>query len=233
MEYKQLFLTWLEEGSIQLPQMLLSHYSKLSLSETELVLLMQIMAFQQKGIKFPTPEQLAEKMTISSESSVAILRRLLQKNLLAIQEETSKDGIRYEQYSLQPLWETLINKMEQENNSLTVQQTILDEGDLYKAFEQEFGRALSPIEVETLSMWIDQDEQNTMIIKEALKEAVISGKLNFRYIDRILFEWKKKGVKTIEQARSHSEQFRQKQIKPEKMNSSRNNNVPFYNWLEQ
>ncbi|WP_335869683.1 DnaD domain-containing protein [Bacillus sp. 2205SS5-2] len=233
MDYKQLLLTWLEKGSIQLPNMLLSHYSKMNIAETELVLLIQILSYQQKGIRFPTPEQLASTMTISSEHSSSILRQLLQKGLLTIEEGTSPEGIRYEQYSLQSLWEKMISTLELEEKSSNLQQNLMDEGDLYKAFEQEFGRPLSPIEVETLSMWIDQDHQNTTIIKAALKEAVISGKVNFRYIDRILFEWKKSGVNTIEQARAHSERFRQKQPQREKKEIPRNKSVPFYNWLEQ
>ena len=51
-------------------------------------------------------------------------------------------------------------------------------------------------------MWIDDDHHDPVIIKSALREAVISGKLNFRYIDRILFDWKKNGIKTIEQAKA-------------------------------
>ena len=50
-----------------------------------------------------------------------------------------------------------------------------------------------------------------LLIKSALREAVISGKLNFRYIDRILFDWKRNGIKTIEQAKSHGRNVRQHQ----------------------
>ena len=35
-------------------------------------------------------------------------------------------------------------------------------------------------------------------IKEALKEAILSGVSNIRYIDKILFEWNKKGYKKRE-----------------------------------
>lgn len=87
------------------------------------------------------------------------------------------------------------------------------EGSLFALFEQEFARPLSPIEYETITMWIDNDKHSPAIIKEALKEAVMSGKLNFRYIDRILFEWKKNGIKTIEQAREQGRNFRLRQQK--------------------
>lgn len=84
------------------------------------------------------------------------------------------------------------------------------EGELYQQFEQEFARPLSPIEAETLSMWLDEDKHSAELISAALREAVVSGKLNFRYIDRILFEWKRNSIKTVEEAKAHSERFRKK-----------------------
>jgi DNA replication protein len=104
---------------------------------------------------------------------------------------------------------------------------------LYTIFEQEFGRPLSPFECETLAMWMDDDHEPE-VIKAALREAVISGKLNFRYIDRILFEWKKNGIKTREQAREQTQKFRAYQRRDRKIESTPSvNDVPFYNWLEQ
>lgn len=72
-------------------------------------------------------------------------------------------------------------------------QQVQAEKSLYALFEDEFGRPLSPLEGETLSIWMDQDHHDAEMIRLALREAVLSGKLNFRYIDRILFEWKRKG----------------------------------------
>ena len=76
---------------------------------------------------------------------------------------------------------------------------------LYTVFEKEFGRPLSPFECETLGMWEDQDQHHPNLIQAALREAVMSGKLNFRYIDRILFEWKKNGIKTVDQAQNQGQ----------------------------
>ena len=36
------------------------------------------------------------------------------------------------------------------------------------------------------------------LILEALKEAEYNGVLNLRYIDKILYEWNRKGFKTVE-----------------------------------
>ena len=62
--------------------------------------------------------------------------------------------------------------------------------DIFSVFENEFGRTLSPIEYQTINAWLEKgtDEET---IKKALKEAVINGVSNLRYIDKILFEWSK------------------------------------------
>ena len=41
------------------------------------------------------------------------------------------------------------------------------------------------------------------IIKEALKEATYNGVSNLRYIDKIIYEWNKKGYKTVEEIRNN------------------------------
>ncbi|EDL63307.1 DnaD domain-containing protein [Bacillus sp. SG-1] len=235
MDYKQLMVSWVEEGTVSIPQLLLSNYHKLGLSESEFVLLLQVFSFIEKGNDFPTPEELSSKMSFSSEECSSILRRLVQNQFIAIEEGNSTSGILYEKYSLKPLWTKLAEFVLSESKSDTMEKTRIDEADLYTVFEQEFSRPLSPLECETLAMWVDQDEHNAVIIKAALREAVISGKLNFRYIDRILFEWKKNGVKTIEQAKKHGERFRphQKTQSAPQTSQPDKKTVPFYNWLEQ
>lgn len=59
------------------------------------------------------------------------------------------------------------------------------EQNIIDTFQHEFGRLLSPLELETIDDWRKQgfnDEQ----IREVLKESVISGALNFRYMTKIL-----------------------------------------------
>jgi DNA replication protein len=65
---------------------------------------------------------------------------------------------------------------------------------IYNTIEEEFGRTLSPIEYETISGWLNAKIDESLI-KEALKEAVLNGVNNLKYIDKILYEWTKKGYK--------------------------------------
>jgi DNA replication protein len=225
-------LAWIKNGSITIPSALLTDYKKMNLTEQEIVLILHLMSFLEKGNPFPTLTELTDRMTVDCTN---ILRRLIQKGFIEIIEGFSEEGIRYEKYSLDPLWERLIDQFQAQFNLQETKKNQENETDLYTCFEQEFGRPLSPFECETLSMWLDDDHHETVIIKAALREAVISGKLNFRYIDRILFEWKKNGIKTIEQAKSYGRKFRQHQItaKQKEEKKSEPDSVPFYNWLDQ
>ncbi|GIN85697.1 DNA replication protein DnaD [Heyndrickxia sporothermodurans] len=229
---KEILMTWIEEGSIQISQLLMSKYKHIGLDETELVLILQVYSFLEKGNDFPTPEELANRMTIPDSLCASILRKLVQNQYISIEEGYSEDNIRFEKYSLKPLWNKLLDDMIYDKKQQELEKSLHEETNLYTTFEQEFGRPLSPLECETLAMWLDQDHQSPVVIKAALREAVISGKLNFRYIDRILFEWKKNGINTIEQARNFGQKFRQSRKKTQTVQKS-SNTVPFYNWLEQ
>jgi DNA replication protein len=232
---KEKMAEWLAEGSIAIPKLLLNHYKKMGLTETEFMLLLHIHSYIESGVLFPTPAQIAEKMTLSPAECMDGVRRLIQKGLLAIEEHVDERAIRIEKYSLNPLWEKLVHHLLSEAFHGEKERNEEEEKSLYTMFEQEFGRPLSPFECETLAMWMDQDGHDPVIIKAALREAVLSGKLNFRYIDRILFEWKKNGIRTIEQAQSYGKKFRKHQqtAKSVQTQGEYKRTVPFYNWLEQ
>ncbi len=223
---------WLKEGTLTIPHFLLTHYKMMGLTEQELVLILQLQNFIEKGTPFPTPAQLAERMTFQESECLFLIQSLIQKGFIQIEEENSQE-VGNEKYSLEPLYEKMLSHFLLTQKKGEVKQAKEAGESLYTVFEQEFGRPLSPFECETLAMWID-DQHEPEIIKAALREAVISGKLNFRYVDRILFEWKKNGIKTQEQAREQTQKFRAHQRRERKTEPTTPvKDVPFYNWLEQ
>ena len=88
-------------------------------------------------------------------------------------------------------------------------------------------------------MGMDLDQHSPEIIKAALKEAVLADKVNLRYIDRILIEWKKRNIKTLAQIEKHSEQYRKNTMQPsppqplKQQETQQSKKVSFYNWLEE
>lgn len=154
--------------------------------------------------------------TMNNEEIINSFNTLMEKNLIStniikngdrIDEEISLDGI----YKLAA---TNINKKITKNQ----------EKNIFELFENEFARPLTPMEYELINAWIESGI-NEDLIKGALKEATYNGVNNFRYIDKILYEWGKKGYKNIDDINKN------KNKKEEK--NERNVSFFEYNWLDE
>ena len=71
--------------------------------------------------------------------------------------------------------------------------------DLVETFQQELGRLLTPFEIEDLSKTVKEDGVKADLIKEALREAVLNGKPNWKYIQAILRNWRHEGIQSVTQ----------------------------------
>ena len=71
--------------------------------------------------------------------------------------------------------------------------------DLVETFQQELGRLLTPFEIEDLSKTVKDDGIKVDLIKEALREAVLNGKPNWKYIQAILRNWRHEGIQSVAQ----------------------------------
>ncbi|MDQ0255255.1 DNA replication protein [Evansella vedderi] len=235
---QEILLQQFMDEPVSIPSILMTNYVKLNLNEEQLMLLLHIRLFAQEGNYFPTPDELQQRMTINSDRCTNQLKELLKKGFIAIQEKQDDDGRLSEAFSLKPLFEKIIVLLTNESLDNQRKEKQLEEGQLFRRFEEEFSRPLTPMELEMISMWLDDDGHAPMIIEAALREAVVSSKLSFRYIDRILFDWKKNGVRTIEQAKAHGEKIRQHQYQPapstatEKKPIQQKARHPRYNWLQ-
>lgn len=161
---KNQFAKWMAQKQVTIPALLLENYTVLGLNEQELIALLHIQSFLDQGERFVTPMQLSERMTLSHEDCTKLLSKLIRSQMLSLEKNSDESGMFYETYSLEPLWLRLIECLEAENQRTNENQSIELEGKLYKQVEQEFGRPLSPIEGETLSMWIDQDKHQPELI---------------------------------------------------------------------
>lgn len=230
------YLAALLDGSVSVPMLLLGRYAAMGLTDAEAMLLIHLLAFREKEQKdFPTLDELQARMSAPAETVIASVQRLLKEQWITIDESTDDiTGVQYEKYNLNPLLMRLAAAVEEgepgakpepapgstrTGNSAGVAGTPPSPGvkpaqaseggkDLFKIFETEFARPLSPMECEMISGWLDDDRYPLELILHALKEAVFAGKLHFRYIDRILLEWQRNRIRTVEQAKEHAKQFR-------------------------
>ncbi|HFI0944018.1 TPA: DnaD domain protein [Streptococcus suis] len=99
-------------------------------------------------------------------------------------------------------------EVDKENKQPTTTPTLnQDFVTIYKSFEVETGKALSPMQIQELQYMLKEFTPD--LILEALREAVSQGKANFAYIDAILRRWKRENLMTVELVRN-AKQAREK-----------------------
>ena len=84
---------------------------------------------------------------------------------------------------------------------------------------------LKPIEYEIIKAWLESNK-SVELIGCALKESVMNGVRNLRYMDKILYEWEKKGIRTKADVESHMNNRRKKE-------ESKKVDVFDYDWLDE
>ena len=181
----------LKEKPIILPRFLFNYYLRLGITSDELIILIFII---DKGDKIIyNPEDIACSLGMDKFKVMELLNNLNEKKIISISVEKNKDGKREEYISLDLLYKKIISVIMNKDD----EEKTLDNSDIYSIFEKEFGRTISPLECQIIQGWID-DKIPHELIMEGLKEAVYNGANSFRYIEKILYDWRKKGYKTKE-----------------------------------
>ena len=208
-------LNLLKSKDVYLPKLLLLNYKKLKLNEAELIIIIFLINSNEYN-----PKIISDAMGIKLPLLLEMIALLEEKGILKIKLEKI-NNIQVEVANLDGLYEKLAL-------ILMGEKTSEKESTIYDTFEQELGRTLSPIEYELVGEWLNNNSEE--ILKLALKEATYNGVSNFRYIDRIIHEWKKKGIKTREDVLKNNEEFKRKKVAPKQelfdydwLNESENN----------
>lgn len=204
----------LKKRDYVVPSFLIEKYNTLGINSTDVILLIYL-------INQNTPI-VCDYQKISSDLNVDLMTVMTKieglKSKKIIEVELKKNNAsKLEEYINLDL---LYNKVFLE--FIDVKEEKSDEADnIFSMFEIELGRTLAPTEYEILNSWLEQ--YNKDIIIEALKEAVISDVKNFRYIDRILYEWNKKGIDSLDKL----EKNKKKPVEKKETNIE----LPDFDWL--
>jgi DNA replication protein len=208
-------LAALKEGTVAIPTLLLKSYKRMKLTELEVMIVIHLISSLDKAKNdFPTIDEILAQMSAPPEQVISGLQKLMNEKFIAIDEEMDDaSGIQYERYNLDLLYSKLaailIEDQEVQRLSQAPKAALASQGkDIFTIIEKEFARPLTPMELETISGWLDKDAYKEELILAALKEAVFAGKVHFRYIDRILLEWSRNRVATVEQAKEYTQRFR-------------------------
>ena len=198
----------IKEKDATFPRLLLLHYKDLKLDDLELIIVIYIL---NSSLEF-NPKKISYDLKITLQEVLMKIDILSNKDILKI-ELKKINNIRQEFININSLY----NKL----SYFVVNEETKEETNIYDIFEKEFGRTLSPMEYEIINGWLN-DGMNEEIVVQALKEAIYNGVSNLRYIDKILYEWKNKGLTTTQKIEQNRTNFNKKEKKE----------LFDYNWLD-
>lgn len=84
----------------------------------------------------------------------------------------------------------------------------ISNNDLFTYLEKTFGRPLGSAEYELASKWEDND-----LTRYAIKQAELARVFNVKYIDKILYSYKKDNITTIADAEKRNEEYQENKDK--------------------
>lgn len=201
----------LKNINYQVSKELLFNYKKLNITDSELIILIYL---TNQTSNIYNPKQIGNDLNLELNNVLELINSLSEKNIIKI-EMKKINNIRSEFVNLDSLYEKIafaLTEVEEQKDS-----------NIYNIIENEFGRTLSPMEFELINGWVDAGYTDELI-KLAVKEAVYNGVSSLRYIDTIIYEWGKKGIKTKEDVENNRKQFKNN-------NNSKNKELFDYDWL--
>lgn len=208
-----------EQGSIVIPLYFLQHFKKFKLKMEEFVFLMYLYHLGNHSVF--DPGKFSEDLNMELTSVMGYIGILTEKKYIRVEVLKNDKGLMEEVIVLDEFYHKLSLMVMDEANrvSKSIDSTIFD------VIEKEFGRTLSPIEYEIIKAWLDND-MSEELIKEAIKEATFNGVSNLRYIDKILYEWGKSGIKSIKDV----ERNRKRRAKKKEEDADINIDMDIVDW---
>lgn len=190
------------EEKIVIPLYTLRMYKEFDLSKDEMLLLIYLYS---KDKTVFDPNKICEDLGFDLMSMMAIISNLTDKKLLMVNPIKDEKGIMQEVFDLSALYEKLTIEIVEKLNTK-------EESDenMHELIENEFARRLTPLEHEMIDDW--EEVNSKELIKEAVKEASINGVNNLRYIDKILFDWNKQGIKNPNEIKKNKENIIKEEI---------------------
>lgn len=171
------------------------------------------------------PSKYQEELNIDLSKVMEYISKLTDKKLIEVDVVKNDKGLMEEVVLLDGFYRKLSLVMVEDNNEKSKEY----QSNIFEVIEKEFGRTLSPIEYEIIKVWIDND-MSEELIREAIKEATFSGVSNLRYIDKILYEWGKLGIKTAKDVEKHRKKRAQR--KEEEADSNIDLDIVDWDWFD-
>ena len=191
------YLDAFKSGNLVLPSDLLLNYNQLFSSSDDFLICQFFYLQNTTALGELSPSQIAEKIGKEVTEVNQAISRLTDKGLLQYRtiELNGEIEVIFDATLALERLDQLFEK--QAPNQVKPAQNDLKS--LVETFQQELGRLLSPFEIEDLEKSLKEDGTSADLIKEALREAVLNGKPNWKYIQAILRNWRHEGIKSVAQ----------------------------------
>lgn len=171
-------------------------------------------------------ELISNNLGISVNDAMEAFNSLTLKGLVSLDSVKGADRRFNEVVNLNNVYDVALEELSNEAQKEQKE-------DIFKVFERELGRTISSMELELINGWLVSGTSEEMILG-ALREAVYNGVSNFRYIDKIIYEWEKKGFKTMDDVNNHLKNRYQGKDKPRaKANLKKEQDILDYDWLDE
>ena len=192
------YLDAFKSGNLVLPSALLLHFKELFPSSEDFLVWHFFYLQNTTALGDVSPSQIAEiigKEVADVNQSISNLTEngLLQYRTIELNGEIELI------FDASLAFERLDSLLDTQTPATTAPNSQNQLKDLVETFQQELGRLLTPFEIEDLSKTVKEDGVKADLIKEALREAVLNGKPNWKYIQAILRNWRHEGIQSVAQ----------------------------------
>lgn len=207
---------FLENKNIVVNTLFVNPAIKMNLSLTEFLILIYFDNLVSKEFDI---KQLVSVLKVDENAALVAFNHLIEKKLLSVNVSKNGSNKINEYVNLDGFYSIIEDTYNQETKKQ-------EKVDIFSAFEKEFARPISSMEYEIINAWLDKSFTEELILC-ALKEAIYNGVTNLRYIDKILYEWQRKGIKTGADVEKNL-------VNRSKKKDNQNSDELFdYNWLEE
>lgn len=191
------YLDAFKSGNLVLPSDLLLNYNQLFSSSDDFLVWQFFYLQNTTALGELSPSQIAEKIGKDVTEVNQAISRLTDKGLLQYRtiELNGEIEVIFDATLALERLDQLFEKQAPNQAQLAPN----DLKSLVDTFQQELGRLLSPFEIEDLEKSLKEDGTSADVIKEALREAVLNGKPNWKYIQAILRNWRHEGIRSVAQ----------------------------------
>lgn len=187
---------YVSAGGTTINNLLLHHYHQIGMSTSELLVYIELRSYIDRGQEDPAVSQIAQNLGTKEDQVYDLINQMIKDQLMVQKMVKRMDGKESMRYDFTPMLQKLARFVEHHEDAKQQQQSKNQRQELFTMLETEFGRMLNPIEMSLVNDWIDQDHYDLEVIKLALRETVLNGKYNFKYMDRILSNWDRQNLKT-------------------------------------